>query len=78
MGGKIGQGMTSLSGYVQQDDLFVATLTVREHLWFQVGKQGVSERLLGSNVSQFSLKIKTLLNSSANEDQRTCFTFLNG
>jgi ABC-type multidrug transport system ATPase subunit len=36
-GQRIGQGMTSLSGYIQQDDLFVATLTVREHLWFQVG-----------------------------------------
>ncbi len=28
--------ITSLSAYVQQDDLFIATLTVREHLIFQV------------------------------------------
>ena len=24
-----------LSGYVQQDDIFIETLTVAEHLWFQ-------------------------------------------
>lgn len=27
--------MTEVSGYVQQDDLFVGTLTVREHLFIQ-------------------------------------------
>ena len=31
----IGHGITSLSAYVQQEDLFVGVLTVREHLWFQ-------------------------------------------
>ena len=29
--------LTAISGYVQQDDLFIATLTVREQLKFQVG-----------------------------------------
>lgn len=28
--------ITALSAYVQQDDLFIGTLTVREHLLFQV------------------------------------------
>ena len=28
--------ISSVSGYVQQDDLFVGYLTVREHLHFQV------------------------------------------
>lgn len=28
--------LTALSAYVQQDDLFIGTLTVREHLVFQV------------------------------------------
>jgi ABC-type multidrug transport system ATPase subunit len=28
--------LASLSAYVQQDDLFIGTLTVREHLVFQV------------------------------------------
>ena len=28
--------LASLSAYVQQDDLFIGTLTVREHLIFQV------------------------------------------
>ena len=28
--------LTSVSAYVQQDDLFIGTLTVREHLNFQV------------------------------------------
>jgi len=27
--------MGAMSGYVQQDDLFIGTLTVAEHLWFQ-------------------------------------------
>jgi len=39
-GGRVGSGMTSLSAYIQQDDLFVGTLTVREHLWFQVWMSG--------------------------------------
>ena len=34
----IGPGITSLSAYIQQEDLFVGTLTVKEHLTFQVGK----------------------------------------
>lgn len=29
-------GLAALSAYVQQDDLFIGTLTVREHLIFQV------------------------------------------
>lgn len=28
--------LASISGYVQQDDLFIGTLTVKEHLRFQV------------------------------------------
>ena len=35
-GGCIGKGMSSMSAYVQQDDLLIGTLTVSEHLWFQV------------------------------------------
>ena len=31
----LGKEVASISGYVQQDDLFLGTLTVREHLWFQ-------------------------------------------
>ena len=35
-GGRIGSGISSMSAYIQQQDLFIGTLTVREHLWFQV------------------------------------------
>ena len=28
--------LSAISGYVQQDDLFIGTLTVKEHLKFQV------------------------------------------
>ncbi|XP_013391243.1 protein white [Lingula anatina] len=31
----IGKGITSVSAYVQQDDVFVGALKVKEHLWFQ-------------------------------------------
>lgn len=31
-------GMTSISGYIPQFDLFIGTLTVREHLTFLVIK----------------------------------------
>jgi ATP-binding cassette, subfamily G (WHITE), eye pigment precursor transporter len=31
--------LASISAYVQQDDLFINTLTVREHLKFQVTSQ---------------------------------------
>lgn len=34
-GGKIGRAMPSLSAYVQQDDLFLPMITVKEHLYFQ-------------------------------------------
>ena len=42
--------MASISGYVQQDDLFIGSLTVREHLIFQAmlrmdPKLGKEERL---------------------------------
>ncbi len=30
------ESIATISGYVQQDDLFIGTLTVREHLIFQV------------------------------------------
>jgi ABC-type multidrug transport system ATPase subunit len=30
------KSLAAISGYVQQDDLFVGTLTVKEHLIFQV------------------------------------------
>lgn len=32
----IGPEISSMSAYIQQEDLFVGTLTVREHLTFQV------------------------------------------
>ena len=31
----MGPNIKYLSAYVQQDDVFVPSLTVREHLWFQ-------------------------------------------
>jgi len=36
-GHPIGTGITAISAYIQQEDLFVGSLTVREHLRFQVG-----------------------------------------
>ena len=35
-GQEVGKRIKSLSAYVQQEDLFIGTLTVREHLMFQV------------------------------------------
>lgn len=35
-GRQIGKGIRSISAYVQQDDLFIGTMKVREHLKFQV------------------------------------------
>ena len=35
-GCKIGKDITAISGYAQQEELFVGTLTVREHLTIQV------------------------------------------
>lgn len=35
-GESVGSSMTRISAYVQQDDLFIGTLKVREHLVFQV------------------------------------------
>ena len=35
-GQNLGSGITSVSAYVQQMDLFLGTLKVKEHLWFCV------------------------------------------
>ena len=35
----IGTDITSLSAYIQQEDIFVGSLTVREQLIFQVGSR---------------------------------------
>ena len=35
-GREIGKQIKTISAYVQQEDLFIGTLTVREHLVFQV------------------------------------------
>ena len=35
----VGIEITSMSAYIQQEDIFVGSLTVREHLIFQVGKE---------------------------------------
>lgn len=35
-GQEIGRDITAISAYVQQDDMFIGTLTVREHLIFHV------------------------------------------
>ena len=35
-GQEIGNKMKSISAYVQQEDLFIGTLTVKEHIYFQV------------------------------------------
>lgn len=32
----VGPGIRNISGYVRQDELFIARLTVREHLTFRV------------------------------------------
>lgn len=34
----IGSEITAISAYIQQEDLFVGSLTVKEHLTFQVGE----------------------------------------
>ena len=35
-GRPIGRDINAISAYIQQDDLFIGSLTVREHLTFQV------------------------------------------
>ncbi len=37
--------LAAVSGYVQQDDLFIGTLTVREHLKVQVSKRSTGSDL---------------------------------
>ena len=34
----VGTGIRNISAYVQQDDMFIATMTVREHLTFRVSR----------------------------------------
>ena len=35
-GREVGKNIASISAYSQQEDLFIGTLKVREHLWLQV------------------------------------------
>ena len=44
-GHRVNSAMTSLAGYVHQDDLFVGSLTVNEHLTFMVRESGVRRSL---------------------------------
>ena len=37
-GRKMQSDISGVSGFVQQDELFIGTLTVREHLRFHVGE----------------------------------------
>ena len=37
-GQMIGSGISNVSAYVQQDDLFIGSLKVMEHLWFTVSQ----------------------------------------
>lgn len=37
--------LARISGYVQQDDLFISTLTVQEHLRFQVYFDSLKEKI---------------------------------
>ena len=41
----IGREISAISAYIQQEDLFVGSLTVKEHLTFQVGIKGSSSPL---------------------------------
>jgi len=68
-GGRIGSGMTSLSAYIQQEDLFIGTLTVKEHLWFQV-IHSISTSNSTIRYSNFSVKLFRIyqnVNSVANK-----------
>ena len=37
-GEDIGDNISRISGYAQQDDIFSGLMTVKEHLWFNVSK----------------------------------------
>ncbi|KAK2141380.1 hypothetical protein LSH36_1112g00060 [Paralvinella palmiformis] len=36
-----------ISGYIQQDDIFIGTMTVREHLWFNMGLRKCENTIIG-------------------------------
>ena len=43
--------IASVSGYVQQDEMFISSLKVREHLIFQVSRSRAPRCLIDSNVT---------------------------
>ncbi|XP_048586785.1 protein white isoform X2 [Nematostella vectensis] len=44
----LGLAINSISAYIQQEDLFIGTLTVREHLKFQLGLVKCADSLIGT------------------------------
>ena len=56
--------LTAVSAYVQQDDLFIGTLTVREHLTFQAlvrMDSDVPEKVRYSKVEDIIQEVGTML-----------------
>lgn len=51
--------LARISGYVQQDDLFIPTLTVKEHLEFQVNTETSEEER--KKTEQFVFHISGLI-----------------
>lgn len=62
-GRPIGRDINAISAYIQQDDLFIGSLTVREHLTFQVNSIcAVNEKsdnydILGPGLFQIGQKV---------------------
>uniref|UniRef100_A0A914MQQ2 ABC transporter domain-containing protein n=1 Tax=Meloidogyne incognita TaxID=6306 RepID=A0A914MQQ2_MELIC len=56
-GEEMGKQITFVSGYVQQDELFMGTLTVKEHLIIQARL-----RLVGSTERQIKKRVSEILN----------------
>ena len=52
------QMMTGISGYVHQDELFIGSLTIREHLMFQVGFLNMGPEMPNGNFPEALKNVK--------------------
>lgn len=62
--------LARISGYVQQDDLFISTLTVREHLIFQVFILNIKSLIIHQAVRIYGLQARLRMDKHLSYSER--------
>uniref|UniRef100_A0A915DRI7 ABC transporter domain-containing protein n=1 Tax=Ditylenchus dipsaci TaxID=166011 RepID=A0A915DRI7_9BILA len=74
-GQRLGIGITNVSGYVQQDEMFLSTLTVKEHLMIQAKLRlvGMDKHEMAERVDAVIQRLNWWIKNFDWESRRLCF-----